>query len=315
MTYDDFLKEWRDSSADIEVPTSGSTGKPKLIRLPKSVCVESARRTNAFFGINAASRIHSCISPDFIGGKMVAVRAIVADCQFTFETPSNEPKIPFDGRVVDLVSVVASQMVYIIDHPDDFRHVRRYLIGGGALPYMMGDDIVNKGLDAWESYGMTETASHIALRRVQSEPGPFYPLPGIGISQNDEGCLVISGVRDEDVVTNDIVRIYPDGGFEVVGRKDNVIISGGRKIHPEEVEAKIRRLIPDLGEFIVTGIPDAKWGQALELVIVRKSMTPKEARAILQLLRDGLEGWQTPKSISVVDSLPHTPNGKLRRNP
>lgn len=331
MTYDEFLNEWRGPSRCITVHTSGSTGTPKRIMLDKEVVRESARRSIDFLGLTARSRLHSCISPDYIGGKMVAVRAEESGALMTYETPSNRPVISQyidpNGKPcltspagagtqyyeVDLVSVVPSQMVEVINHPDYYRHVRRWLIGGQALPYGMSGAIERLGLEAWESYGMTETASHVALRRVCEGKSLFYPLAGINLSIDNRDCLVINGVTEEAIVTNDVADLHPDGGFEVIGRADNVIITGGIKVHPERVEQQIKQLTGLDNNIMLTSEPDSKWGSRLKLLIEGLQMSTDESHALLRLLRARLLPAECPKEIEIVDSLPHTPNGKLQR--
>lgn len=312
MTYQEFFEEWANKCSYIEQQTSGSTGIPKIIRLSKVLMEESAMRSIEYFHIDSSWHIHSCISPDYIGGKMAAVRSIVTKCEFTYETPSNTPSI-CDGECdIDLVSVVPSQMVYILDHPEEFRRVRRYLIGGAPLPYGMSELIRERHLDAWESYGMTETASHIALRHIGRETS-FHPLPGIEVSANKDQCLVISGIEGSEILTNDLVSFTPEGGFNITGRKDNVIISGGKKISPETVEHKIQKILNLDDHILLAGIPDPKWGEKIVLYVEGTTEYGKDARRMLLTLRDNLEGWECPKEIYFVDSLARTPNGKIKR--
>ncbi|MDE6295204.1 MAG: AMP-binding protein [Muribaculaceae bacterium] len=314
MSYEEFIAQWNDTTPYVPVHTSGSTGLPKEIKLPKCVMERSALRTIQYFHITPEWRLHSCISPDFIGGKMVAVRALMADCRFTYEYPSNSPVMSGRDGVIDLVSVVPSQLIYVIDRPELFRHVRRYLVGGSPLPLGMRDLITERGLKVWESYGMTETASHIAVRRVTDTDAPFEPLPGIKLSTDSRNCLIIRGATEEPVVTNDIADFSPDGRFKIVGRIDNVIISGGRKIIPEIVEDKIRIISGLTAPMILTGVPDPKWGFKPVLYIEGAPMSGAECRSMMTLLRSHLDGWECPKEIYFVDSLARTPNGKLLRN-
>ncbi|MDE5773065.1 MAG: hypothetical protein K2H86_01230, partial [Muribaculaceae bacterium] len=257
-------------------------------------------------------RIHSCISPDFIGGKMVAVRSMVADCRFSYEQPSNEPVMCAEEGPIDMVSIVPSQMVYVLDHPDMFTHVKRYLIGGSPLPLGMKDLIKERGLEVWESYGMTESASHIAVRHV-ADNTLFMPLPGIDISCDERSCLVIKGVSESDIVTNDIVEITDKNKFKVIGRHDNVIITGGRKVNPEWLEDMIASITGIKHPMLVAGIPDEKWGNRIVLYIEGAQMNADEARMMMSKMRDSLEPWQCPKEIYYVDTLARTPNGKIIR--
>lgn len=241
MTYEEFLKEWRDTGADVQCRTSGSTGTPKSIMLPKTEMSKSARRTIRHFGLDRFSHLHSCISPDFIGGKMMAVRAEETGARLTWETPSNRPLLQAGQDAIDLLAVVPSQMEYILSHIDIMPEIRAIIIGGSAIPAALRSRIAESGLNAWETYGMTETASHIALRRVTEPQSPFRVLDGISIGLDNESRLVVEIDGWQKIVTNDMVRILDRREFVVTGRYDNVIISGGVKIHPSRLKRFSKR--------------------------------------------------------------------------
>lgn len=311
MTYEEFLTEWRDNKNFIFAQTSGSTGEPKIIRLKKDFMSRSAIRTNEFFNINSSSRLHSCISPDFIGGKMMAVRSEIARCRLSWEIPSNTPlKNLSSSEKLSLVALVPSQMHYIIDNKSQMPVIDNLLIGGSPIPPLLKDKIIECGLNAYESYGMTETASHIALRKVTSENIPFTTLPGISVSASEEECLVILFDTGEKFVTNDIVQLVSDTAFFIKGRKDNVIISGGKKINPIELEAKISSLLPYA--FCITGFPDDKWGEKVVLILESKTKCIN-TDYILELLKPKLEKWEMPKEIIIEALLARTANGKIIR--
>lgn len=321
MNYKEFIGEWESESDMITAHTSGSTGTPKQILLSREMVMKSAMRTIEFFGIDSTWRLHSCISPDTIGGKMVAVRAMTADCQFTFEDPSNRPEIAYAEKIADMVSVVPSQMRHILDHAEDMGYRGRiFLIGGSPVPDAMAREIARSGLDCYESYGMTETASHIAVRRISEDKKPFKPLPGVRISLDHRQCLVIDGVADQRIITNDIAEIHPDGTFTILGRYDNVIITGGKKVNPEQLESKIRKILDDSGysdlytDLMVTSRPDEKWGERIVLRMESpEAMDNRTIDSIMKILRSRLEGWECPKETECAAILPRTANGKIYR--
>lgn len=317
-SYEDILADLRDGRGEFEVRTSGSTGTPKLINLKRSVMERSARRSISWFGLSERDYLFSCISPDTIGGKMMCMRAYMCGADFGWEAPSNAPSMQCKdarGRIreIALVSVVPSQMLYVTQHADTFKHVRGYLVGGQALPPDLVRNIGLLGLDAWESYGMTETASHIALRRVRIDTEPFRPLDGISISQDQRGCLVIEGVGEEPVVTNDLVTVNPDGSFYVTGRADDVIITGGKKVHPEPLEQEIGHILSLECRYMIVGLPDDKWGEKVVLVLEGVHLDAAAIRGMLLALRRSLEGWRCPKEIVVLDDFAAVPGSKLRR--
>lgn len=317
MTFEDFLKEWRDDSHSIVANTSGSTGTPKKISLSKKFMEASASRTNSFFGINRGSRLHSCVSPDFIGGKMMAVRSEIAGCCLTWEIPSNRPltDVKKDEKI-DLLAVVPSQMLHILDYIGDMPQIGAVIIGGSAIPEGLKLKIINSGMNAYETYGMTETSSHIALRRVGGEW--FEALQGIEVSTDHRGCLSIEiPYTDENeeyssvrITTNDIAELHNSSRFKILGRIDNVIITGGRKVNPEDVERRLSSMIK--GNFQISSFPDEKWGRRVVLVVDKD--VKYEEETLKNGLRSILQPWEIPKEIIITDHFEFTPNGKIKRN-
>lgn len=310
MTFEEFLDEWRGDSPYIEARTSGSTGEPKTIRLSKSFITDSALRTNQFFSITKYSRLHSCVAADFIGGKMMAVRGELAECGFSFEVPSNRPLAAFGvTERIDLLAVVPSQMIHILDNIYEMPVIRAIIIGGSAIDPLLKDRIISSGLNAYETYGMTETSSHIALRKIAPDQEWFETLGDIKVSLDDRECLVIDFSTGEHIVTNDIAIIDSDSRFKITGRWDHVIITGGKKLNPYEVENVISPLID--APFIITSKSDMKWGRKVVLRIEGDHFCRDEE--LMGRMRDLLPSWKLPKEIEWVKSLPRTLNGKLKR--
>ena len=311
MTYEEFIGDWLNDNNYIKVMTSGSTGKPKKIKLSKEFMAQSALRTIRFFKINNKFHLHSCISPDFIGGKMMAVRALVADCNLTWETPSNRPLRSFkSNQKIDLLAVVPSQMDFIVENLDSLPKINTIIIGGSPISSVLRNRIVQSGLNAYETYGMTEIASHIALRRISSEDLPFTTLDDIRVEADESSRLIIKFHNREKIVTNDIARLLSPTQFYILGRADNIINSGGKKISPEVLEEKISDEIEN--SFVIVGKPDEKWGERIVLVIEEQ---PKnyDKDIILKKCIARMESWQVPKEIIFVKKIPRTSNGKIIR--
>lgn len=318
-----FLEEWN-AGKGISATTSGSTGEPKQIELTRAQIERSARRTLSFFGISKKSRLHCAISFRYIGGKMMIARSLLASCQLTFSAPRLNPEAPEGDKDVDLMSVVTAQMMHIVDKPTPYLPVKRFLVGGSAIDNALWDKIVASPFEVWESYGMTETASHIALRRVvgPSRRRPhFVALPGIMLSLTHDDCLVIKD-GDIQVATNDLAAIYPGGSFEILGRKDDVIISGGLKVNPVEMEDKLRDSLDGLcGEFMVSSLPDPLWTSKIILVCKLSSRHFQQEEELRQGIEKRLKEIPAevipnrllPKEIIFVDELPLTESGKLKR--
>lgn len=312
---EDFIKEWLDDTPYIKVRTSGSTGEPKLIELSKQTLLRSARRTNSFFGLGAGSHFHSCISPEFIGGKMMIVRSLIADAHFTSETPSNRP---LEGREtlspIDLLAVVPSQMWSILSKEYPVPEIRNIIIGGAPIPAPLREALIRSGMSAWETYGMTETASHIALRKIADGIDCFTTLPGITVTTDHRECLVID-MEDRKIVTNDVALLHSPTEFQIAGRVDNMIITGGKKLNPLEIEEQLRKLTE--ARCYVSSIKDELWGEKTIVVIDESdpgSLSFKENwKRIRTEMRQFLPSWKIPKGYVAVSSFSYTPTGKLVR--
>lgn len=318
MTPDEFLAQWHDSSATMEVRTSGSTGAPKRIRVEKSRMTASARMTCDFLGLRKGSTALLCMPVDYIAGKMMMVRAIERGLHLFCVEPGGHPlsRTNMDAignpPVIDLAAMVPLQVWNTMQVQEEraalCRTVRHLIIGGGAIPAELEKELAPLPLNVWSSYGMTETLSHIALRRI---PDTFYtPLPGITLEQNSDGCLVVNApaLCPHTLTTNDIVQFHQDNiRFRVLGRRDNTVCSGGIKIQIEEVETWLQS--QGLHDVTVTCRPDARLGQALVYLTT--------ADIDLSALRPTAERpdsrYWLPRHIIKVDALPLTETGKPDR--
>ena len=305
-TVSDFLAEWRSPCPYVEAHTSGSTGTPKTIRLPKADMLVSARATCRFFGLGAGSVLALPLSVDYIAGKMMAVRAEVCGGRLLELPVSNDVAVP---ESVDLLAVVPSQIPGLLAS-GTAPLVRHLLVGGAPLPDAAANTLVRAGIDAWMGYGMTETCSHVALRRIGAGGDIYTAMPGITFSTDGRGCLV---VHSDDfswhrLVTNDCVELLSPTTFRWLGRADHAINSGGLKIHPEMLEAEIRAAMPGLPPFYISAEPDARWGE--HPVIIAEGDIP------LDSVRAALHDPRTaPVRLVRIRHLPLTATGKLLRLP
>lgn len=186
--------------------------------------------------------------------------------------------------------------------------IRHLIIGGGAIDDALGAELKNFPNAVWSTYGMTETLSHIALRRLSGpEASDWYtPFPSVQVSLSDEGCLVIDApeVCPECLVTNDIAEISTQG-FRILGRKDNVICSGGIKIQIEEVERHLRPFLR--APYLISKRPDPKFG---EVAVLLTEDSVDEARQVCERV---LPKYHLPRHYLHVDHLPLTETGKPAR--
>lgn len=325
MTLEAFLDEWNNPSPTVLVHTSGSTGKPKPMQVEKRRMEASARITCRFLGLHEGDTALLCMPLDYIAGKMMVVRALTCGLRLVSTEPKGTPE--WDG-FIDFAAMVPLQVYNLLNDPagrQRLRQIRHLIIGGGAIDDTLARQLADFPHHVWSTYGMTETLSHIALRRLNGPDASdwYTPFDGVTLSLTDDGCLVINApaVHDGPLVTNDIAecnatlpkgeRSTPNAScatqrFRILGRKDNVICSGGIKIQIEEVE---RRLRPHLHvPYIITKAPDEKLGEQVVLLTESKAVGD-----VLAACRLHLPKYWVPRRILSVDRLPLTETGKPAR--
>ncbi len=314
LTVKEFLEEWNSPEPYVIAHTSGSTGKPKEIRLLKEDMWLSARATNRFFGIGSQSLLALPLSPDYIAGKMMIVRACEVGCQLMELPVSNVIDLDMLPRAVDLLPVVPSQVDALVARCDFPDKVRNLLVGGSALSPERASAIAATGVKAYLGYGMTETCSHVALSEISGDgkPAVYRAMPGISFSVDNRACLVVEAPHFSfrRLVTNDVVELLDSRTFHWKGRFDNVINSGGIKLFPEELE-KLYAPVLAGRNFYLIGRPDTKWGTALVLVVEGEK---EDAGNIIRRLEDiGISGPRLPRRIEFIQEFPRTASGKIRR--
>ena len=318
MTINDFLSQWHDSRATVPVYTSGSTGKPKLMMAEKVRMEASARMTCKALGLKAGDKALVCLPMDYIAGKMMVVRSLVCDLQMISIEPKGHPMADVaDDEEIDFAAMVPMQVYNSIGNEAECRKlmaIKNILIGGGAIDKEMEQKLQKFPNAVWSSYGMTETLSHIALRKINGggEDSLWYhPLPGVEISLDADNCLVINApaVCAEVLHTHDIAVVDNAEGnirFRIVGRIDNVVCSGGVKIQMEEVE---QALAPHLAApFFMAKRPSKKYGE--EMVMLTED---EDKERIMAVCHEVLPKYWQPKEIIAVEKLPMTETGKPKR--
>ena len=333
MTLEDFLSEWNNDSDRVLVHTSGSTGKPKPMMVEKKRMLNSARITCDFLGLKPGDSALLCMSLDYIAGKMVVVRSIERHLHLISVPPSGHPLKDVDEEIT-FAAMVPMQVYNTLQVPEErerLSRIRHLIIGGGAIDAALEQELQSLPGDIaiWSTYGMTETLSHIALRRINGDEASewYQPFDSVRISQTEEGCLVIDApqVCAETLVTNDIVEIEPyiynkveKLRFRIKGRKDNVICSGGIKIQIEEVETLLK---PHLEKpFMLAKKKDGKFGEIAVLLTEDEDIKKVEA-TVRRLLSDESEKssdhkkykYWIPKEFLYVEHLPLTETGKPKR--
>lgn len=297
----DFLLHWFDERSFIEAQTSGSTGAPKRILLQKETLWESARNTCAYFQLNHKSKGHLCIPAKYIGGKMMLVRALYSGMRLSSSPPSSSPQLPEDP--IDFLALTPMQFSGIYEtHPDRLRQCRKIIIGGGRLSQQQEEVMVANMLPCYSTYGMTETASHVALRKVGT--AFFKAIGSTDFSVDDRNCLMIhaEALGIGTLVTNDLVELKGKKEFKWLGRFDNVVNSGGVKLYPEKLEANLSKHISQ--PFFFAGVADDVLGQRLVL-LVEGSQQPIDFSLLSKLER--------PKKVYFIDHFFFTETGKIDR--
>lgn len=337
MTVNDFLQEWNSPSETLLVHTSGSTGKPKPMWVEKQRMLNSAHITCDFLGFRPGDSALLCMSLDYIAGKMMVVRSIERKLRLFSVKPSGHPlsdesltkMVEMDFDFVAMVPMQVYNTLQVPQERERLSRIKHLIIGGGAIDDALADELRSLPGAVWSTYGMTETLSHIALRRLNGEEASewYQPFDSVGVSLNSDGCLVIDAplVCSEPLVTNDIAEIKqqetsshssdassslktssPHVLFRIKGRKDNVICSGGIKIQIEEVENLLRQHLD--APFLLAKKKDEKFGEIAVLVTESSDLEGVEA-----ICRQVLPKYWVPRQYLHFDQLPMTETGKPKR--
>lgn len=310
-----FLTEWNDTSDTILVHTSGSTGKPKPMHVEKRRMLSSARITCDFLNLRPGDTALLCMPLDYIAGKMMVVRSIQRHLRLITVQPSNHPlrDLPADTPTIHFAAMVPSQVYCTMQVPEErarLMAIRHLIIGGGAISPELERQLQPFPNAVWSTYGMTETLSHIALRRLNGKDASewYEPFDSVNVSLNPNGCLVINAplVHESTLTTNDIAQLHPDGRrFRIIGRRDNVICSGGIKLQIEQIEEKIRTI--HSAPFCITKRSDQKFGE------VAVMLTTAPHTNIAEQLSQVLTPYEMPKDYITVSNIPLTGTGKIDR--
>ncbi len=301
-----FLTEWFSDTREIIVQTSGSTGKPKKIAIPKNKMINSAKATGKFFNLQKNTSALLCLSPNYIAGKMMLVRALVLGWDLDVVPATSSPLK--NNKKYDFVAMVPLQVQNSLKNLDN---VKTILVGGGVMHANLIQQVKKSSAKIFQSYGMTETVTHIAVREIHPSYRDFYTtLPNVRISKDTRGCLVIDApkIANEIVVTNDLVEIISENKFRWLGRIDSVINSGGIKLIPEQIEKKLAKII--ISEFFIAKAKDTVLGEKVILFI-----EGKPNKEILNKIKNSLDlsKYEKPKNTYFIDTFIRTETGKINR--
>ncbi|MFM2214448.1 MAG: 2-succinylbenzoate--CoA ligase [Bacteroidota bacterium] len=297
----DFLLDWFDSKDYIQMQTSGTTGDPKIITVSKQAMVYSAIATGDFFDLKPGDKALHCLPVKYVAGKMMLVRAMILGLDLEFVAPSSHPLWQNESEY-DFAAMVPLQAQNSLT---ELKKVKKLIIGGAAVNKTLEKKLLKLPTVVYETYGMTETITHIAARQLGEIA--FTVLPDVTVTYDDRNCLVIQAPRisDEVIVTNDIVELLDENRFVFLGRMDHVINSGGIKLIPEQIEQKLALKIHE--RYFIASKPDAELGEKVVLVL------EGEKHELEPTLYDELDKYEKPKEVIFIPTFKDTATGKILR--
>lgn len=307
-----FLTDWFSSEDFIVVQTSGSTGTPKQIQLKKEFVINSAKATGTFFNLKENTTALLCLSPNYIAGKVMLVRSLVLGWSLDVVAPTSKINIE---KQYDFSAMVPMQLRSSLS---EIYNIKKLIVGGGVVANDLMEKIQSIPTEIFATYGMTETITHIAVKKLNnfSKTSQVYKtLPNVKIYIDSRNCLAIKAekISDDFIITNDVVQLISDTQFEWLGRFDNVINSGGIKLHPEKIEEKLSKVITQ--RFFVAGIKDVVLGEKLILLVEGNITKELKETLKLQILNSTtLTKYEQPKEVYFLTEFIETATKKIQRN-
>jgi O-succinylbenzoic acid--CoA ligase len=308
-----FIKAWLNEEDSIEVKTSGSTGTPKIIRIKKEQMRVSALATGRFFDLKPQDKALLCLPCDYIAGKMMVVRAFVLGLDLHLVEPSANPLTTVSSDF-QFAAMIPLQVLNSLENtPEQFNRIEKVIIGGGVVDNSLLKKIQNVKNQCFATYGMTETVTHVAIKKLngQAKTNTYEALQGVTFSKDERQCLVIDApyLAENQIVTNDVIDLKSSTSFEWVGRFDNIINTGGIKVCPEKIEEKINVFFEN--PFFIAAIPDEKLGNSVALFIENKNKI--DTNILQNQLKTILSKFEMPKKIIVCPQFERTKTGKIQR--
>ncbi len=310
-----FMAEWLLESPQVQLQTSGSTGLPKMLKIKKQYLRNSARMTLDFLHLLPGDVALLCLSAKHIAGKMMIVRALEGGLNLLLREPNSNPLSGCKEKI-DLAAMVPLQVENIMAEggKSAFAGIKQVIIGGAAVSAALAERIKDLPCCFRETYGMTETVSHIAMRKISRKGASpyFQPMPGVSLALDERSCLKIEAphLSDKIIISNDVAELSKQG-FRLLGRYDNIINSGGIKLLPEEIERKIGFLFKE--RFFISSRADARLGEKVVLTIETKQPDAYRRECLKTKLLEQLSPFECPKAIFFVEKFKETPSGKIIR--
>lgn len=309
-----FIKSWLNDNDYIEVKTSGSTGTPKIIRLDKKRMVASAKATGDFFSLKPNDKALLCLPCDYIAGKMMVVRAMVLGLNLYSVEPTSNPLESVENEGFQFGAMIPLQVLNSLENnPESFNQIEKVIIGGGVVDNSLLQKLQTVNNQCFATYGMTETITHVAIKTLNgaNKTNLYQALKNVEFSQDNRDCLIINApyLSEDQIITNDIVKLLSKSSFEWLGRFDNVINTGGIKVNPENIESKIAHLIDT--DFFIAAETDAQLGSRVILIIENEGFA--NINSLKKQLQTVLTKFEMPKKIYVLPMFERTETGKVQR--
>ena len=271
--------------------------------------INSAKATGVFFKLAEKTTALLCLPANYIAGKMMLVRAMVLGWDLHIVAPEKDALTQYDNDY-DFVAMVPYQVQHSLNA---LNKVHKLIIGGGSISSELNEKLQEVDTEVFATYGMTETITHIAVRRINglAKSTDFTALPNVKFTKDERGCLVIYAptISDEKIITNDLVKLISPTSFKWLGRFDNVINSGGIKIYPEQIEEKLASFISL--PFVIISEEDKELGERIVLVFENNGEhdIPNFSKAFKKISK-----YKRPKKIYTFSKFPFTETGKIKRD-
>ena len=309
------VHSWEQGAQSFQLKTSGSTGIPKPLTLSRKLLVWSVKGTKASLRLDDHQKILCCLPIRKTGGFMQLIRALYLEWDIHFINPSANPLKGINGGQFTLTSFTPMQLENSLEHEEVLRSISNVLVGGAPVHPELVLKLVSLPNTYWETYGMTETASHIALRQIGRD-SEFIPMQGVQVNTKDNRLKIGIESLGIALLTNDIALIDKEGNFKIFGRVDDIINSGGLKIYPIELESKIQSILTEAGftaTFYVSHLPDQLLGQ--KVILIMEQSEEIDRKILLSTLKATLDKPYIPKGIYWVEHILRTDTDKLIRRP
>jgi O-succinylbenzoic acid--CoA ligase len=331
-----FKALWDSGQELFTIHTSGSTGQPKLIELHRNQMIASARMTAKAFDLQEGDTAFCCLNIDYIAGMMMLVRAFEIGMDLMVVEPSANPFLGNEkhlyllnsNRGRNFFAFVPLQIQAILDETpmlgEILNSAKAIIIGGASVNEVVLEKIQKIYRPVYATYGMTETITHIAIKRLNgAEKDDFFnTLDGVDIKLSNDNCLMIKSkaIGNEWITTNDVAEIINGSSFILHGRIDNVINSGGVKIQLEKIEKVgegILRKLQINALYFVFSLPDEKLGERLVLIVQQGEKMPLSSATdamkidIIKAFKEILPKFEVPKEVFFVEKMIETPTGKI----